>query len=132
MNCQIVNLQREYKKKKLELLTQVETVYGQVKCKMDAYFDESPEQETIAKWRLNIENKLKQLEVKLQKHAADTCNKLFMSRNSRAKADSKIENLGSEIMKHVQQVAPRLKGVSLTEEELKDRLKNAGMDGSLN
>ena len=122
-SCLVENLQMEYQAKKSELSEHVNTLYRDLKAKMDTHFEESPEQETIAKWESITEDDLKHLKVKLERHAESICDKVFISRNSRAKADSKIENLRSDIMENVQRVASGIERGSLTEAELKHRFE---------
>ena len=122
-SCIMDDLDKEYQRKKSQLSDEVKSVSKKLRNKMDTYFEESPDQETIAKWRITTEDDLQHLEVKLENHAAHTCHKLFTSRNSRAKADSKIESLGTEIMEHAQRVASGLKRGSLNDGELKNRFE---------
>ena len=122
-SCLLGNLRSEYQKKKTELPKHVNTVYMDLKTKMDTYFDESPEQETVVKWRVDIEYNLNELKKKLEGHANNACDNLFMSRNSRAKADLKIKSLRLEILEHVQCVASGLERGSLSEEELERKFQ---------
>ncbi|CAI8031487.1 Interferon-induced very large GTPase 1 [Geodia barretti] len=89
MSCLMENLPAEYQAKKAELPEFVNDEYKQLKGMMDKYFDESSEQETIAKWKDETESDLKYLKKKLERHAAETCDQLFNFRNNRARADSK-------------------------------------------
>jgi hypothetical protein len=122
-SCLVENLQMEYQTKKSELPEHVNVLYRGLRTKMDTHFEESPEQETIAKWKGITEDDLKHLKVKLERHAESVCDKVFISRNSRAKADSKIESLRSDIMENVQRVASGLERGSLTEAELKNKFE---------
>ena len=128
MSCLLEKLINEYQKKKDDLPKHVYTVYEELKGKMNTYFEESSEQETIAKWKDETEGDLKHLRKKLERHAADTCDQLFNSRNSHARADSKIESLCSDIMEHVQRVVSGLEKGRLNDELLKERFEESWVE----
>jgi hypothetical protein len=125
MSCFMENLPTEYQAKKAELPKCVNDEYKKLNGMMDKYFDESTEQETIAKWKDETESDLKYLKKKLERHAAETCDQLFNFRNNRARADSKIENMCSEIMEHVQHVASGLEKGRLNEQQLRKRFEKS-------
>ena len=125
MSCLPEKLPSEYQAKKAELPEFVNVEYKTLKGMMDKYFDESPEQETIAKWKDETESDLRYLKKKLERHAAEICDQLFNFRNNRARADSKIEKLCSEIMEHVQHVASGLEKGRLNEMRLRQRFEES-------
>ena len=128
MGCFLEKLRIEYQRKKDELLKYVEAAYDKLEGKMNAYFEESTALDIIAKWKDDITRDLTYLRKKLERHASDTCDQLFNARNSRAKADSKIESLGSEIMEHVQQVASTLEKGRLSEKQLKEKFDQSWVE----
>ena len=125
MGCLLEKLKEEYQRKKDELPKYVKAVYDKLEGKMNTYFEESTAQDIIAKWKVDIAGDLKHLKKELERHASNKCDQLFNARNSRAKADSKIESLGSEIMEHVQQVASTLKKGELSEKQLEKKFKES-------
>ena len=125
MSCVPEKLHDEYQRKIDELPKYIKTVYDKLEGKMNTHFEESKEQETIVKWKNHIADDLKLLKKKLERHAFNTCDQLFNARRSRARADSRIESLSSEIMEHVQQVASTLERGRLSEEQLKERFEES-------
>ena len=125
MGCLLEKLKEEYQRKKDELPKYVKAVYDKLEGKMNTHFEESTAQEIIVKWKVDIASDLKHLKKELERHASDKCDQLFNARNSRAKADSKIESLGSEIMEHVQQVASTLEKGELSEKELEKKFEES-------
>ena len=125
MSCDPEELDDENQRKKDELLKYVEECYDKLEGSMNTYFEESTALDIIAKWKDNIASDLEHLREKLERHASDVCDQWFNARNSRAKADLKIESLGSEIMEHVQQVAATLERDRLSEKQLREKFEES-------
>ena len=124
-SCTIEDLSSVYKELTKSLPQGVSEIYDDCKTRMDTFFEESPEQDIISKWKYDTELRLRSLTEKLETHAEQHCTQFFNSRRSRADADSKKENLSKLILERVQNMVSKLEKGKLSEEKLKDMFEES-------
>lgn len=111
-------LSTEYKERWDELPIQVQTVHKSLKEKMEAFFKNSPYQETIIKWKGETVTRLKSLVWQLQEHAQNHCNSLKTNLEARAAVDIMRHKNRARVINHLKLVLSQLQA---EERKLNDR-----------
>ena len=135
MSCKIEDLPTIYKDltelptagiDRTESLPQyIGRIYQDLETKMTAFFDESPEQEIISKWKYDTEVRLRTLCGKLQTHAESHCKQLFSSRKIRATAEKKKEKMSVDILERVKELASTLEKERMNDTQLKEMFEQS-------
>ena len=138
MSCKIEDLPTVYKdltelptagKDRTESLPQyIARIYQDLETKMTAFFDESPEQEIISKWKYDTEVRLRTLCGKLQTHAENHCKQLFSSRKIRATAEKTKEKMSVDILERVKQLALTLEKERMNDIQLKEMFEQSWIE----
>ncbi|XP_074845148.1 interferon-induced very large GTPase 1-like [Carettochelys insculpta] len=86
----------------------------------DRYFTEDQDSEILIQWRTSIENKLRQLKESLINETERKSEELIKLKRNQSKFDEKKSEYENELFKRSKDLALRLKGKKLSEEELKE------------
>lgn len=119
MGCRPETLPLVFKELTDSLSQHVNRLHADHETKMNTFFDESPDQDIISKWKSNTETRLLHLKEKSKRNAENHCRQVFQGRKSHAHAEEKKDQLGENILERVQQLVVRLKKDTMTEDELK-------------
>ena len=120
-SCKISMLPSVYSQCCSELPKYVQSMHQRLEDRMNAFFEDSPQQEIIIKWKGETETRLTCLTKQLQEHAENHCTLLNANRNTLAKVDEMKKHYTTLILKNVKQVASQLEKGTLNDRQLEEK-----------
>uniref|UniRef100_A0A8D0GZN1 VLIG-type G domain-containing protein n=1 Tax=Sphenodon punctatus TaxID=8508 RepID=A0A8D0GZN1_SPHPU len=120
LNNQIRNRKEECRVTRESLENQVKEKYDTIMKDLQKYFSEEKESEILIQWKTNIEIKLNELKSSLIDETKRKCEELIRLMKNKSKVDGKKSEYENELFKRSKELALSLKGIELSEAELKE------------
>ncbi|XP_059323685.1 interferon-induced very large GTPase 1-like [Ammospiza nelsoni] len=98
----------------------VQETSDDIEKKVEEYFREDKDRETLVQWKSSTELKLKELKETLLNETKKKCENLIELQKEQKKLDARKLEYEDELLKRSRNLAVTLKGKSLSERELKD------------